>query len=1040
MFLEKISDYRLSCAEKYLERCGKSSYDYLKGGHYDIYFFYDVPNEAISYIAYAKSIKDCYLALAEPFLALTVYKNGELLMASDACSYPLLSYLYENERSMNESEKKHIYKEVLSLSELVDGLSVVEAAQKMEDRKSFADFLSKLGKLKEEKTAETKADKLGVSLSFRYFKDDYWGSYLNFLVTLIDHKKNCEIKDMYKFCTGFSTRAEFPLISKRKLILEPSSFVSPYDKALPVLASSALFKNKKKVSFATIPLLDALPALEELVDEPFTFEDKRIRISKKEPVSFSLDEKGVPSFAPKRVDAYKKETVIGKNGIYLFDGGKKEIHYYPFPSKEMREAYIYFTDERIKRFPYIQDLFNEGLLPKLSSSLKKKDSAIKNGEKKPFEIALYLSIDENKGLRFKTVYLENGEEAKKISSPLGESLKTAYLSLLSSLGGVENGTLKKDDEIVNFLSKDLTPLLNLVSFYCDEHLKSKNISRSVSSLRFSFTKKGDYLSCALDSDRYSASELESILRSYKEKRKYCLLKNGLCFLEGDGLKEAASLLPENKLTNDHLPLYKLFSIDKGSYKVDEDASCLEVLSDVKDYKEKNVALPKETSKILRPYQLEAVKYLSTLHSHSFSALLADEMGLGKTLESIAFISSLKEKMPILIVSPKAVLYNWESEIHRFSSLPCVVIDAAKETREKLIKGIKRNEKVLYCISYDSYKRDSELFSDISFSSVILDEAQSIKNAFSLRHQALLSLKAKSKIALTGTPLENSPYDLWSIFNILMPGYLGNEKDFAELLKKEDASKRLSLLLKPFMLRRRKADVLSDLPSKNESNILISMNEAERMMYLAYLEKARALSSESKISILASLTRLRQLCVDPSSFLEDAPSSTKLLYTVELLKETIASGHKAIVFSSFKTALLSLKELLEEEGIPMDMISGDTDGKKRLAIAESFNEKDDIKVLLVSLKAGGVGLNLIGADTVIHLDPWWNPQVENQASDRVHRLGQTRSVSIIRLVMKDTIEEKVLNLQEEKRNLYNDIVEGNGGVSSLSDEDIKYLLS
>ncbi len=248
----------------------------------------------------------------------------------------------------------------------------------------------------------------------------------------------------------------------------------------------------------------------------------------------------------------------------------------------------------------------------------------------------------------------------------------------------------------------------------------------------------------------------------------------------------------------------------------------------------------------------------------------------------------------------------------------------------------------------------------------------------------------------------------------MPGYLGKESDFEELLSREDSSKKLSLLLKPFMLRRRKEDVLKDLPKKTESNILISMNESERMMYLAYLDKARSQSQENKISILASLTRLRQLCVDPASFLENFDRSTKLLYCKDLLKETISNGHKAIVFSSFKSALLDLKTILEEEEIPFGIITGDTDGKERLRLADDFNTKDDLKVLLVSLKAGGVGLNLIGADTVIHLDPWWNPQVENQASDRVHRIGQKNAVTILRLIMKDTVEEKVLNLQNEKK--------------------------
>ncbi len=1040
MYLNKIDPKKIEQAQKYVSCFACQTYAYLKKGGYHIHYFYDVPGDTIVYCAIAKKMKECYANLAEPFLAFSVYVEGDVTYCSKSTSAPLLLYLSEKEKGLSEEETKRLYKEVNSISELVDGLSSEEAAQKMEDRKAFADFLSKLGKAKESKAAPKKSDKVGASLSLSYVKSSYSGNgYLRYSLTLIDHQKNCEIKDLYKFCTGFATRAEFPLPTKRRIVLESNSFLPPYDVVLPLIAGASLFANKKKLSETSLPIEKASPILEGLLEEPFTFEGKRLRIKKGDPVSFSLNEKGVPSFTPKRLNTDSIVLLIGKKGALEVKKYEKAINFYPFPSPEIREAYIYFTDDKLSRFSYIQDLFNEQLLPKLSSSLKKEEIK-KEGERKPFEIVLYLSIDEGKGLQFKTLYYENGEAVKEVKSPLGQSLKTAYLSLLSSLGGTENGSLKKEEDVVSFLSKDLTPLLNLVTFYCDERLKAKNIARSVSSLRLKAKRNGDYLSLTLDSERYSEEDLSKILLAYKQKKRYYLLKDGLVFLTGKELQEASSLMEGGSLSNDKVPLYKLFSLDSSSYKVEEDEGCKKVLTAIKDFKERGTSLSKAAQKILRPYQLDGVKYLLALHDYSFGGILADEMGLGKTVEAISYMASLKEEMPILIIAPKAVLYNWESEIHKFSSLPCFVIDASKEAREKAIKGIKKNKKVLYCVSYDTFKRDEELFSSLEFSTLILDEAQSIKNSLSRRHQALLSLKAKNKIALTGTPLENSPYDLWSIFNILMPGYLGDEKEFGELLKLEDSSKRLALLLKPFLLRRRKADVLKDLPEKSENNILISSSESERMLYLAYLEKARAMQGENKISILASLTRLRQLCVDPASFLENVEPSTKLLYARELLKETIANGHKAIVFSSFKTALLDLEELLEEEGIPTGIITGDTSAKERLALAENFNTKDEVKIMLVSLKAGGVGLNLIGADTVIHLDPWWNPQVENQASDRVHRIGQTHAVSILRLVMKDTIEEKVLNLQQEKKDLYDEIVEGNGGASSLSDEDIKYLLS
>lgn len=1038
MFLNKISAKEAQYCKVYTLNYAKYTYDYLCENKYTISYFYNVSSKTMSYVAICKNIKECYLRLAEPYLAFAISFDGELKLANNDMSCPLAAYLTDRENELTEEEIKKLYHEVYSINELVDGLSSEEATKKIEDRKAFLDFINKIDKAKDVKEETGHTDKLGVSLSFDIDKTNLI-NYLFFSITILDDKKNYEIKDLYKFLTGFKQREEYSLATKRKIVLEPMTFVSPYDRVLPLLSSAVTFYKKAKTSRYFMEYEKLLPVLDVLHDEVFDLNGKRVKIKEEDSASFYLDEKGIPHFTPMNVNDSSTKTLIGRNGIYVFDWKGNSISYYSFPNNDMKESYLYFDRVGVDNFNYIQDLFTEKLLPKLSASLKTKKSA-KKEEKKPFEIALYLSIDDEKGLRFKTIYLENGEEVKEIESVLGQSMKTAYLSVLSSLGGLENGTLKKDDDIVSFLGKDLSSLLNLVTFYCDERLKPNKLIKSVSSFHVNMKKSGEFLSLTLDSADYSKEELEGILKAYHQKKKYYLLKDNVLFLQGEELKEAADIFKEDRVEADNVPLYKLFSLNNIGIAIDEDDNCKKVLSQIKEFKKYPLTIKKDIKAELRPYQVEGVKYLLSLHEHSFGGILADEMGLGKTLETITYINELKEEMPVLIITPKAVLYNWENEIHKFSSLTAVVIDTVKEEREKIIKHIDKKKKVLYLISYDTFRRDEDLFSDIEFSTIVLDEAQSIKNAFSKRHQALLSLKAKNRIALTGTPLENSPFDLWSIFDFLMPGYLGSEKDFTGLIQKEDSNKRLSILLKPFMLRRRKQDVLKDLPSKTENNILISMSESERMMYLAYLDKARAMQGDNKISILSSLTRLRQLCVDPASFLENFDRSTKLLYTRELLKETILNGHKAIVFSSFKTALLDLEALMNEEDIQVGVITGDTSGKDRMDLATDFNTKDDIKVLLVSLKAGGVGLNLVGADTVIHLDPWWNPQVENQASDRVHRIGQTHAVTILRLIMKDTIEEKVLNLQNIKKDMYNEIVEGNGGASSLSDDDIKYLLS
>lgn len=1035
MFLTKIDDFLSKTVKTYNERCGFYTLDYLKKGKYNLYYFYELNPKCIIYVAICKDLDDCYQNLAEPYLAFTVDEYSAIKFEGKDISFPLIQYIYELEQSLDEEKLKSLYSEVTSMEELVKGLTPEEAEMKMEKRKEFLDFLKKLDRIKDDDAVtESKSDKVRACLHFEY--EDT--TEIRFSITLIAKQKNSEVKDLRKFLTGFKERSEYPISTKMKITLEPMSFFAPYDRILPSISNNTHFARMAKVSTHTISYEVFSNILDVMQDEAFYFNNVKTKIQEKDAVSFTLNEEGYPLFQPPYENkANELITLIGKECVYTLDFKKNEVSSYPFTDSRMKQTYLYFLEDEEDSFSYIQDIFNKDLLPKLSTSLRKKKAA--KEEKKPFEIALFLSIDEEKGLLFKTTYLENGNETKEISSLVGQSMKSAYLSLITSMGGKENGNIKNDEEIVHFLSQDMTPLSNISSLYLDERLKPANL-KEATGFHISMTKKGDYLSMTLDSKDYSKEELLEILSAYKQKKKYFLLKNGFVFLRGEEIKEASQLFGENRLTNDKVPLYKLFSLDNTKLILDEDDSCKKILSAIKDYRDRKVKLPDEMEKILRPYQKDGIRYLMSLHDYGFGGILADEMGLGKTLQTIGYIQALKEEKPVLIITPKAVLYNWEKEIRKFSTLPCKVIDNNKEEREKIISNIEKNKKVLYCISYDTFKRDEALFQDIRFATIVLDEAQSIKNSFSKRHQALLGLKATNRLALTGTPLENSPFDLWSIFDFLMPGYLGDEKDFQSFLDGKDSAKKLATLLRPFLLRRRKDDVLKDLPSKSEDNVLINMSESERMLYLAYLDKARALSGENKISILASLTRLRQLCVDPSSFLENFPTSTKLEYTVDLVRENLENGHKAIIFSSFKSALLDLKDLLDEENINAGLITGDTSAKDRLALCEDFNTKDDIKVMLVSLKAGGVGLNLIGADTVIHLDPWWNPQAENQATDRAHRIGQTRPVTVLRLIMRDTVEEKVLNLQKQKKDLYDEIVEGNGGVSSLSDDDIKFLLS
>ncbi len=332
----------------------------------------------------------------------------------------------------------------------------------------------------------------------------------------------------------------------------------------------------------------------------------------------------------------------------------------------------------------------------------------------------------------------------------------------------------------------------------------------------------------------------------------------------------------------------------------------------------------------------------------------------------------------------------------------------------------------------------------------MDEGQYIANALSQKARAVKSLKADYKFALTGTPIQNSLMDLWSIFDFLMPGYLKSFTEFKKVYAKYDLEKEdrdhLEHIVSPFLLKRRKDDVLTELPGKIIQTQSLLMDEEETKLYQAYLLKTQKVfenkdsrGKTNKIEVLSALTRLRQLCVDPSTFLDYKNISSKLDYTINLIKEATGKKHKIILFSSFTSVLSHIGKLLEKQKITYEEITGATSATKRLALAKDFNEKDDTKVMLVSLKAGGTGLNLIGGDIVIHLDPWWNIAAEDQASDRAYRIGQKKKVTIYKLVMKNTIEEKVLTLQEKKKDL-SSIFDNVEGKSSISDEDIAYLLS
>lgn len=465
--------------------------------------------------------------------------------------------------------------------------------------------------------------------------------------------------------------------------------------------------------------------------------------------------------------------------------------------------------------------------------------------------------------------------------------------------------------------------------------------------------------------------------------------------------------------------------------------------------------------VLRPYQKQGVAWLRFLRENGFGGILADEMGLGKTLQTLAFLSSFRAAQPDanaphLIICPTSLVFNWVAEAKKFTP-ELKVLALHGPDRHKVFDQISASDIIV--TSYALIRRDAEKYRDIEFDTVVLDEAQHIKNRQTQNAQAVKAVKSQHRVVLTGTPLENSVLDLWSIFDFLMPGYLGTAKDFRERYelpivkeKNVEVQARLARRLRPFLLRRLKKDVAADLPAKLEQVSFCELTTEQRGVYQQFLEATRKEvleavgaqgEAKSRMVVLTALLRLRQVCCDLRLLkLENtkpATASGKLELFNELLEEVIDGGHRVLVFSQFVGMLTLLKERLTEEGIEYCYLDGST--TDRAKVVEKFQTGASIPVFLISLKAGGVGLNLTGADTVIHFDPWWNPAVEDQATDRAHRIGQTKVVTSYKLITRDTVEEKILTLQNRKRELIAATIGGEEEfAAALSWDEIQELLA
>ena len=628
---------------------------------------------------------------------------------------------------------------------------------------------------------------------------------------------------------------------------------------------------------------------------------------------------------------------------------------------------------------------------------------------------------------------------------------------------------EEEDLQYKVLTSGVDALLRLGDVHATDRFKRITIRRKPQ-MTEGVRMESDLLNLNLTSSELSEEELLEILRSYRRKKKYHRLKNGdFVQLEEETMEELQQLMklgnasPEDFVKGDmQVPAYRALYLDKVLEKKDvlyakRDSTFRTLVKEFKTVSDSEYEVPGTLQNVVRSYQEFGYKWLRTVESYRFGGILADDMGLGKTLQMISVLLAAKQENRLgtaLVVTPASLVYNWKEEFAKFAPQLAVEIMAGSKSEREEIMCRSESADVLIT-SYDLLKRDILFYKERSFSYQIIDEAQYIKTHTTAAAKAVKAVNSKIRFALTGTPIENRLSELWSIFDFLMPGFLYTYDRFRSELEQpivkqgdERTMKRLKRMVEPFILRRLKQDVLSDLPEKNEEVCYVNFEEKQQQLYDGQvLHMKQILEEESeesfrknRFAILAEITKIRQICCDPALCLDnyDGPSA-KRETCLELIKSAVDGGHKILIFSQFRALLELVEKDLRQEGIVNFKITGETKKEDRVELVNRFNQ-DGTPVFLISLKAGGTGLNLTGADIVIHLDPWWNVAAQNQATDRAHRIGQTKNVSVYKLIAKNSIEEKILRLQESKAALADEILDGNtGGLMSMSREDLLELL-
>lgn len=793
------------------------------------------------------------------------------------------------------------------------------------------------------------------------------------------------------------------------------------------------------------------------------------------PLQFEIDESQAAGY---QLDIHGLENIMimESYGFVLYEGKLFRLHKHQ--SRQLTQLrdlldldssqQIHITHEQMESFieqvvPGLMKLGSVTIAPQVSDRIVHT----------PLKARLYLDRVRDRllaGLEFQYGELvinplettRQNQESDRILMRDGEK-ERRILELMeqSSFTKTESGYFMDDEEQeYEFLYHVVPELEKLLQVYATSAVKVRLFTgHAPPKITVDVDERTDWLELKFSMDGISDSEIRNLLKSLDDKRKYYRLPNGsLMPLESAEFQEIIRFMNEVGIRKDDLKGSEFrLPIVRGLYLIDSDKqgnavklskSFRKLLNNLRNPDNLDFPIPTNLASVLRDYQKDGYQWMKTLAYYRFGGILADDMGLGKTLQSISFIVSVLSEirdqgLPAIIVCPASLMHNWRHELKKFApEVKAVVADGSKSERSNVVKNAAHWDVII--TSYPLLRRDVDIYAEQPFHTLILDEAQYFKNYTTQTAQVVKAVQSQYRFGLTGTPVENSLEELWSIYNAVFPALFPSRKDFHEL-SRETIAKRI----RPFLLRRLKTDVLKELPEKIETLQASELLPEQKKLYIAYLAKLQqeALKhmdaetfNRNRIKILAGLTRLRQICCHPALFVEGYEgSSAKFEQLMELVEECRSAGRRVLVFSQFTQMLRMIGRELGDQGVPHFYLDGQTPAAERVELCNRFNEGER-DLFLISLKAGGTGLNLTGADTVILYDLWWNPAVEQQAADRAHRIGQKQIVQVIRLVSQNTVEDKMFELQQRKKNLIEEVIQpGHEELSSLNEEDIREIL-